>query len=157
MTKSLLQVITGLLVLPPLAGALDGTVRVADLNLIPYEIVNGTTIPAPLTNIPCDPDKGRLLASLQSAGNCLSCHRMPIPEEPDHGGVGTDLAGVSNRWSEGELRLRLVNPKIVNPQTVMPAFYRVNGLYRVAKPFYGSPILTAQQIENVICYLKTLK
>jgi sulfur-oxidizing protein SoxX len=129
---------------------------IKDHDLVPYTIVDGA-IPQSLTGKPGDPVAGRKIVINRKLGNCLGCHVMPIPEQPDHGTVGTDLHGVGSRWSEGELRLRIVNPKVINPATVMPAFYRVDGLRRVAKKFQGKPILTAQQVEDVVAYLKTLK
>ena len=82
---------------------------------------------------------------------------MPIPEQSFHGKVGPDLTGIAGRYSEGEIRLRVVDSKTLNPATIMPAFYRVEGLHRVAKNFAGKPILTAEQVEDVVAYLMTLK
>lgn len=119
------------------------------------------TIPEPphsmsaLTGQPGDVKNGRKLVIKQ--GGCLSCHQMPIPEEADHGHIGPDLAGVASRLSEGEIRLRVVNPKLVNPDTMMPAFHRTEGLHRVAAKWQGKPILTAQEVEDVVAYLMTLK
>lgn len=108
-----------------------------------------------LTGQAGDPKNGRKLVIKQ--GGCLSCHGMPIPEEADHGQIGPDLAGVASRLSEGEIRLRVVDPKILNPDTMMPAFYRTDGLHRVAANWQGKPILTAQEVEDVVAYLMTLK
>ena len=80
-----------------------------------------------------------------------------MPEQPYHGEVGPDLNGIASRLSEGEIRLRIVNPKYANPGSIMPAFYRTEGLHRVAKKFQGKPTLTAGQVEDVIAYLMTLK
>ena len=126
----------------------------ADEALVPYRVVDGE-IPEPLTGRPGDPARGRAIAAGRE-GNCLACHRMPIPEEEFHGDVGPDLAQVGDRLSEGQLRLRLVDPKRVKEDTVMPAFHVVDRLERVAQRYRGRPILGAQQVEDVVAYLKTL-
>ena len=82
---------------------------------------------------------------------------MPAPEQQYHGVIGPDLRGVAARYSEGELRLRIVNSKIINPDTFMPAFYRNTGLTRVLKKWKGKTILNEQQVEDVVAYMKTLK
>jgi sulfur-oxidizing protein SoxX len=124
--------------------------------LVAY-VVSGNAITNPLTGQPGDSERGRQLVVGRTKGNCLACHMLPIPEEDDHGRIGPPLLGVANRMSEAELRLRVINPKLINPATVMPAFYRVEGLHRVAKQFAGTPILTAQEVEDVVAYLTTLK
>src|SRR5690606_16909357 len=88
---------------------------------------------------------------------CLICHPMPIPEEPNHGDIGPPLHGVGGRYTLGELRLRVVDPKAINPDTVMPSYYRVNGLHRVLQRFRDRPIYTAQEVEDVVAYLASLK
>lgn len=110
---------------------------------------------APLTETPGDPANGRKL--VRTKGLCLSCHVMPIPEEPDHGDVAPDLAGVGARMVPQELRLRIVDPKILNPDTMMPAFFKKDGLNRVMKSWEGKSILEAQEVEDVVAYLATLK
>ena len=125
--------------------------------LIPFKIVDGNSIPASLTGKAGNPAKGRDVAINRKKGNCLACHVMPIPEQPYHGEVGPDLNGLAERLSEGEIRLQLVNPKTNNPDTIMPAFYRTEGLHRVAKNFQGKPMLTAEEVEDVVAYLMTLK
>ena len=119
------------------------------------QIVDGG-IPQPLTQIPGDPVAGRLIVKDTSIASCLICHEMPIAEEPDHGNIGPSLAGVGSRYVPAELRLRLVNPKTINPDTIMPAYFSVDGLNRVAQPFQGKTIYSAQQIEDVVAYLLTL-
>jgi sulfur-oxidizing protein SoxX len=126
-------------------------------DLVSYKIADGTSIPQSLTGKPGDPEKGREIAIHRKKGNCLACHTMPVPEQPFHGEVGPDLSDVGSRLSEGELRLRIVNPKYFNPNTIMPAFYKTEGLHRVAKKWQGKPMLTAQEVEDVVAYLMTLK
>ncbi len=124
--------------------------------VVAYEIVDGYSIPVPLTATPGDPTRGREVAINRRQGNCLACHGMPIEEQPFHGEVGPPLFGVANRYDAGELRLRIVDSKIVNPDTIMPAFHRADGLHRVSSQFADKPILTAQQVEDVVAYLMTL-
>lgn len=124
---------------------------------VALNIVDGTAIPVPLTAEPGDPERGRAVAINRKQGNCLACHIMPIPEQPFHGEVGPDLSEVASAYSEGELRLRIVDSKVLNPDTIMPAFYRSDGLNRVMKKFQGKTVLTAQQVEDIVAYLLTLK
>jgi sulfur-oxidizing protein SoxX len=126
--------------------------------LAPYEIVDEISIPQPLTGAPGDPDKGRETFLDRKLGNCLGCHAVSeLAAEPFHGEVGPPLDGVADRYEEGELRLRVVNAKALNPDTIMPGFYAVDGLHRVTAEFAGKPILTAEQVEDVVAYLMTLK
>jgi L-cysteine S-thiosulfotransferase len=124
--------------------------------LVPYQIV-GESIPAPLTATPGNPDRGRLTVRDVANVTCLICHKMPIAGEPDQGEIGPPLMGVGSRYTPGELRLRLVNPKALNPDTIMPAYYRVDGLNRVLPLYRDRPIYTAQQIEDVVAFLASLK
>lgn len=118
---------------------------------------DGLAIPEPLGGLEGDPERGRAIARDRSRGNCLACHHMPIPEASDHGTVGPPLYGVGARLSEAELRLRVVDEKRVNPETIMPAFYRHPD--RLNRPLAGfdRTILTAQEVEDVVAYLTTLK
>ena len=127
----------------------------ANANAHEYTVVDDT-IPLSLTGVPGDPVKGKKLAINRKKGNCLACHQMPIPEQQFHGEVGPDLHGVGSRMTEAELRLRLVNSKALNPETIMPAFHKV-ALNRVLKKFKGKTILGAQEVEDIIAYLMTIK
>jgi sulfur-oxidizing protein SoxX len=120
-----------------------------------YRIV-GDAIPASLTGAPGDPARGRTVV-LNRQSTCLLCHSGPFPEERFQGNVAPDLKGTGSRWSEGQLRLRMVDAAKLNPDTIMPAYYRVDGLQRVAAAFRGKPILTAEQIEDVVAFLSTLR
>ena len=88
---------------------------------------------------------------------CLLCHSGPFPEQRFQGDLSPNLKGTGSRWTEGELRLRMVDAARLNPATIMPSYYQVDGLTRVAPNFRGKPILTAEQIEDVVAYLMTLK
>ncbi len=127
----------------------------ADGGLPSYRIV-GDAIPAPLTAKPGDPVAGRAVIEDRKLGNCLGCHAFPLAAE-DQGTIGPDLHGVGARLSPAELRLRIVNMKVLDPATIMPAYYRVAGLRDVGKAFAGKPILSAQQIEDVVAFLATTK
>lgn len=122
----------------------------------PYAVVGGNAIPASLTGTRGDAARGQAIAIDRAQGNCLACHALPV-SEPLQGNVGPDLGGVASRLTEGELRLRVVDPKLVNAETAMPAYYRVDGLFRVRKDMAGRPILSAEQIEDVVAYLGMLK
>jgi len=123
--------------------------------LRPYQIV-GNAIPRPLTGAPGDPARGRAIV-IKRESTCLLCHSGPFPEERFQGNLAPDLKGTGARWSEGELRLRMVDAARLNPATIMPSYYRLDGLVRVAPNFRGKPVLTAEQIEDVVAYLKTLR
>ncbi len=138
----------------PVQAAQPRAVRDADLQ--PYTIVDGS-IARSLTGASGDPARGQAVILDRKLGNCLSCHNIPIPNAADQGNVGPNLSGVGKSLSAGQLRLRVVNMKVIDPQTIMPAYYRVDGLNGVEKEFVGKSILTAQQIEDLVAYLKTLK
>ncbi len=90
-------------------------------------------------------------------GNCLLCHRIPVPEERFQGSIGPDLSGVASRLTEGQIRLRIVDISRLNPQTIMPPYYRVEGLRRVLSAYQGKPILTADQVEDAVAFLLTFR
>jgi sulfur-oxidizing protein SoxX len=127
----------------------------AQESLRPYEIV-GNAIPKSLTGSPGDPERGRAIV-VKRESTCLLCHSGPFPEQRFQGDLSPSLKGAGSRWSEGELRLRLVDASRLNPATIMPSYYRLDGLHRVAQNYRGKPVLTAEQIEDVVAYLMTLK
>jgi sulfur-oxidizing protein SoxX len=114
-------------------------------------------IVAPLTDVAGDAARGRAIVADRQLGLCLLCHTGPIAEERFQGNLAPDLAGAGTRWSAPELRLRLVDPGRLNPATIMPAYYKTDGLARVSAALKGKPILTAQQVEDVVAYLQTLR
>jgi L-cysteine S-thiosulfotransferase len=120
-------------------------------------VVEGDAIPEPLAARPGDAARGRAIVANRSVGLCLLCHSGPIPEERFQGTLAPSLAGAGARWSVGQLRLRIADGARLNPDTIMPPYYRTTGLHRVARAFEGKTILTAEQIEDVVAYLATLK
>ena len=117
----------------------------------------GNAIPRSLTGQPGDAVRGRAIVANRSVGLCLLCHSGPIAEERFQGDLAPSLAGAGSRWSEGQLRLRIVDGSRLNADTIMPAYYRAQDLHRVARNFEGRTILTAAQVEDVVAYLVTLK
>ena len=121
-------------------------------------------IPAALTDTPGDVENGKVLMN-KGAGNCIACHQVSALEElPFHGEIGPSLDGVAARWSEAELRGILANAKRMFPGSMMPSFYKTEGFIRVGDGYTGKPLeseveplLTAQQIEDLVAYLKTLE
>ena len=129
-----------------------GAVQAQELR--PFTIV-GDAIPNSLTGKPGDPVRGRAIVTNRQS-TCLLCHTGPFPEEKFQGNLSPDLHGTGNRWSEGQLRLRVVDARKLNPATIMPPFHATEGLTRVGAAWRGKPILSAEQIEDVVAYLKTL-
>src|SRR3954467_11816682 len=104
-----------------------------------------------------DAARGRALVTNRQVGLCLLCHSGPFPEERFQGNLAPDLRGVGARLSEGEIRLRLIDPARANPRTIMPAYFKTDGLDRVAPSYRGKPVLSAEQIEDAVAYLAMLK
>lgn len=114
-------------------------------------------MPVPLTKEVGDAARGRAIVANRQLGLCLLCHTGPIPEERFQGNLAPDLAGAGSRWSVGQLRLRMMDASRFNTATIMPAYYKTEGLNRVPAPLKGKTILSAQQIEDVVAYLQTLR
>jgi len=122
--------------------------------------VVGDAIPVALTGASAyagDPARGRAIVINRQLGLCLLCHSGPFPEERMQGDLATDLKGAGSRWSAGQLRLRIVDSGRVNAATIMPAYYKTEGLTRVAPAYQGKPVLSAEQIEDVVVFLTTLR
>ena len=120
-------------------------------------IVIGDAIPLLLTGTPGDAARGREIAFDRDRGNCPICHVIPAPDQKLHGDVGPSLEGVAGRLSEGQMRLRLVDGRRINPSSIMPSYYRLDGLRRVAASYAGATILSADEIEDVLAFLTTLR
>ena len=124
--------------------------------LAAFEVVDGG-ISSSLTDTPGDAANGRLIVGNRQVGMCLLCHPAPNVEDRFQGDISTNLAGAGTRWTVPQLRLRIVNARMINPASVMPAYYRVDGLQRVATSARHKPILNAQQVEDVVAWLASLK
>jgi sulfur-oxidizing protein SoxX len=138
------------------AGAGEGLGAGAEAGLQPYTVI-GEAIPDSLTGMPGDAARGKAIVTSRQTGLCLLCHSAPLPEEKFQGTIGPDLKGSGSRYSEGELRMRMVDSRRLNPDTIMPSYYRLDGLERVAPAFRGKTVLSAEQIEDVVAFLKTLR
>lgn len=142
-------------VLPPTAAAQTGPAVEA---VPPARVeVTGDAILRPLTGTPGDPARGRAIVTNRQLGLCLLCHSGPFPEERFQGDLAPTLAGAGSRSNEAQLRLRIVDASRLNPSTIMPSYYRLEGLQRVAPAWQGKTVLSAQQIEDVIAFLRTLR
>ncbi len=111
----------------------------------------------PLTSTPGDAARGRAIVVDRTSGLCLLCHSGPFPEERFQGTVASSLAGAGRRWTAAQLRQRIVDSRRLDPGSVMPAFHRSDGLQRVGPAWRGRPILDAQQVEDVVAFLQTLR
>jgi sulfur-oxidizing protein SoxX len=129
---------------------------VAAQALVPYQ-VDGREIRASLTGAPGDAARGLEVVRGREEVNCLLCHSVPGTSDRFMGNLGPPLAGAGARFSARQLRLWLVDAKRIVPETIMPSYYRVDGLNMVAARYRGKPILDAQQIEDAVAYLATLK
>jgi sulfur-oxidizing protein SoxX len=139
-----------------LATVLAATAASAQEGLRPFTVA-GDTIPGSLTGAPGDAERGMKIVTNRQVGLCLLCHAGPYPQDRFQGTMAPDLAGAGARWNQGQLRLRMVDAARINPETIMPPYYRVDGLTRVAPGFRGKTILSAEQIEDVVAYLTTLR
>lgn len=132
----------------------------ATSSLAAFRVV-GDGIPAPLTATPGDAERGRTIVADKQVSMCLLCHQAPVDTnssaEKFQGNIATNLAGAGARWSEAQLRLRIVDSRRVNGDSIMPAYFRAEGHTRVHPQWRGTTILSAQQIEDVVAYLVTLK
>jgi sulfur-oxidizing protein SoxX len=124
-------------------------------SLVSYT-VSGDGIDQSLTDTPGDATRGRALIAERSS-TCILCHSAPLPEVRFQGDLAPNLAGSGSRWSIPQLRLRLVDASRLNPATIMPSYFRVDGLERVGRNWQGKPILSAEQIEDIVAYLATLR
>jgi sulfur-oxidizing protein SoxX len=117
----------------------------------------GDAVQTALSPNPGDPIKGRAIVTSRQTGLCILCHSGPFPEERFQGNLAPDLRLSVANLSVGQLRARLVDPARSNPNTIMPAYFRIDHLQRVAPQFAGKTVLTGQEIEDVLAYLLTIK
>lgn len=107
--------------------------------------------------MPGDATRGRAIVVNRQKGLCLLCHSGPFAEERFQGDLAPSLAGAGSRWNEGQLRLRIVDSRRVSPDTIMPSYYRIDGLTRVGAAWRDKPVLSAAEIEDVVAFLQTLR
>jgi len=145
--KNLLMILAVILCVPQLQAE----------SYMPWQ-VTGDAIVQPLGGLRGDAERGRQIAINRSKGNCLACHQLPIPDEEFQGTVGPPLDGVGSRLNAGQIRLRIVDEKRINPMTIMPGFYRdPDQLHRVLDEYVGKTLLNAQEVEDVVAYLLMLR
>lgn len=114
-------------------------------------------LPAFSSELTGDSQAGRSLVASRQKGLCLLCHSGPFPEEPFQGNIAPNLSDLVANLSATQLRARIMNPAITNPQTIMPSYYQPEHLTRVSKPYQGQSILSLKEIDDVVAYLMTLK
>lgn len=114
-------------------------------------------VDAPLDGLIGEANRGRAIVTDRRKGLCLLCHSGPFPEERFQGNLAPSLTGAGARLSEAQLRLRLIDSRRINPASIMPAYHKIEGLQQVAAPYRNKPILSAQEVEDVIAFLKTLR
>lgn len=120
-------------------------------------VFEGDAVPAPLSASPADATRGKAVFVQRERGHCILCHALPDPDVRFAGNVGPALAGVGVRLSAAQLRGRIVDPTRHDPDTAMPAYFRTGNLNRVARPYAGRTVLSAQDVEDVVAYLLTLR
>lgn len=123
-------------------------------------VVEGDAIPNSLTGVPGDAVKGERLMQQRQKSLCVLCHAGPLPEPHLQGNIAPDLTGVGARLTAAQLRLRIVEMKRLNPQTIMPTYYAAvadSAEVRVGTQWRGKPILDASEIEDLVAYLQTLR
>lgn len=140
----------------PLSGVTSDQDRLPD-DYCRWEVMD-YAIMEPLCGLAGDAQRGSEIASDSGRGNCLACHQLPIPGIEAYGTIGPPLAGIASRLSVPQIRLRVVDTRNINPLSIMPGFYRDPRLInRPGKQYRGRTFLTAQQVEDVIAYMATLK
>jgi len=135
---------------------LPGAAASSGGGLVPFAVV-GDAIPTPLDARDGVAERGLGLMSDRRGGNCLICHKVSQSNEPFQGEIGPPLDGIGKRLSPAQIRLRIADPIRLNPATPMPSYYRVDRLVNVAPEYRGLPVLDAQQIEDIVAYLSSLK
>lgn len=131
--------------------------QAADPTPLAKFVVVGDGIPAPLTTMAGDATRGRAIVANARLGMCLLCHQAPMQEQTFQGNLAPGIVGAASRSTAAQLRLRLIDGRRLNPDSIMPSYYRVDGLTKVGSAWQSKPILDAQQIEDVVAYLLTLK
>lgn len=140
-----------------ICAAFSGGTALAQNAAVANFTITGDTITAALNGETGDAARGKQIAFDPERGNCTICHPVPGGDPRVQGNVGPPLAGVGDRLTPGQIRLRLVDGTRINPQTIMPAYHRVEGLNRVGREWAGKPILNPREIEDLVAFLTTLK
>lgn len=125
--------------------------------LIQDDQIVGDAIPGSLSGSAGDAARGRTVFVDRDGGHCVLCHAVGGLDAPFQGDVGPDLSNVGARFNAGQIRLRIVDASRLNPETAMPPYYRVSGLHQVGRDYAGQPVLSSQQIEDLVAYLADLK
>ncbi len=99
---------------------------------------------------------GKAIFLDRDRGHCLLCHQVKQINEPFQGTIGTDLSDVGSRLNADQLRARIVDPTLVNPDTVMPAYHRTRDLRQVAEEYINLPILTTDEVDNLVIFVQSL-
>jgi len=131
-------------------------VLVAPLHSQAQQVV-GDVVVESLSGVPGDVQRGRLIVLSRQTGLCILCHSGPFPEERFQGNLAPDLAASAAGLSEAQLRARIVDASRFNPDTIMPSYYKKDHFTRIAPQFAGKTILTAQEIEDVVAFLVSIK
>lgn len=126
------------------------------VQIVANEQIIGDSIPAPLTALPGRSEIGEAVFTRREKGHCILCHQVTSVSAPFQGALGPDLSRVGERLTAGQLRLRIVDYDRFKPGTVMPSYYRTHDLYQVGEEYRNAPILTAQEIEDLVAYLAGL-
>lgn len=135
------------------AGAVDIEAATRSVRSAPPDALGGRR----LSGEPGNAERGRAIVGSRQTGLCLLCHSGPFEPRAHQGTLAGPLQGAGARWTESQLRQRLVNPRALDPQSLMPAFHDTQGQQQVGQAYAGKPILSAQQIEDVVAYLMTLR
>ena len=121
--------------------------------LITASMIEGDAIPAALSPVPGNAERGRIIFTERERGHCVICHTLEAVDAPFQGNLGPTLTGIGARLTPGQIRLRIAKPSEVWPDTIMPSYYRSDGLHQVRAEFAGAPILSAQEIEDLVVFL----
>jgi sulfur-oxidizing protein SoxX len=156
LVRSLAQIVRAWPVVASLALPAIASAQGSSVQALRTYAVSGDAVAESLTGTPGDAAHGRALV-LDRSSTCILCHSGPFPEAKFQGDLAPSLDGAGSRWSAGQLRLRLVDAPRLNPATIMPSYYRVEGLVRVGSAWRDKPILSAEQIEDIVAYLTSLR
>jgi len=133
-----------------------GVASCDEATLVPESVIQGDRIPAPLTQTAGNAARGAQIFAARDQGHCVLCHQVKTLDAPFQGNVGPSLDMVAARLGAGQIRLRIVDYQRVVDGALMPSYYRTDGFQQVGDPYKNKPVLTAQQVEDLVAYLVTL-